>query len=153
MAYRSPERETIVSKISIPEFEELARRELPLARQLGVQILEIEAGRARCRIPVNEDHLRPGGTIAGPVLMALADVTMYAVVLSLIGTVKLAVTTNLNCNFLRRPGPADVVSEGRVLKHGSRLIVGEVTMYSDGDASPIAHVTATYSVPPDGAGD
>jgi acyl-coenzyme A thioesterase PaaI-like protein len=81
-------------------------------------------------------------------MMGLADYTMYAVVLSLIGRVELAVTTNLNCNFLRRPTPGDLIADGRIIKLGKRLAYGEVTICSDGDADPVAHVTATYSIPP-----
>ena len=80
--------------------------------------------------------------------MALADLTMYAVVLSLIGRVELAVTTNLNCNFLRRPRPTDLIAHGKILKLGKRLAVGEVSLYSEGEAEPVAHVTCTYSIPP-----
>jgi acyl-coenzyme A thioesterase PaaI-like protein len=80
--------------------------------------------------------------------MALADLTMYAVVMSLIGRVELAVTTSLNCNFLRRPRPADLIAEGRILKLGKRLAVGEVSLYSEGSPEPVAHVTCTYSIPP-----
>ena len=103
--------------------------------------------------PVTGDHLRPGGTIEGPVLTSFADVTMYVVLLSLIGTAKLAVTINFNCHFLCRPGPTHVVSEGCVRKHGSHLIVAEVTLYPDRDCNLIAHVTANISMPPDGAED
>jgi acyl-coenzyme A thioesterase PaaI-like protein len=81
--------------------------------------------------------------------MALADVTLYGVVLSLIGRVELAVTTNLNVHFLSRPAPADVLAEGRILKLGRRLAVGEVIMHSAGDPRPICHVTGTYALPPD----
>ena len=80
--------------------------------------------------------------------MALADIVMYAVVLSLIGRVELAVTTNLTCNFLRRPRLADLVGHGQILKLGKRLAVGEVLLYSEGDPEPVAHVTCTYSIPP-----
>jgi acyl-coenzyme A thioesterase PaaI-like protein len=81
--------------------------------------------------------------------MALADVTLYGLVLSMIGRVELAVTTNLNVHFLSRPAPRDVIAEGRILKLGRRLAVGEVTMRSDGDPRPICHVTGTYAIPPD----
>ena len=91
--------------------------------------------------------VRPGGTVAGPALMALADVCMYAVVLGLIGRVELAVTTNLSINFLRKPEPRDLVAECRLLKLGKRLAVGEVTLLSDGMPEPVAHVTSTYSIP------
>jgi uncharacterized protein (TIGR00369 family) len=81
--------------------------------------------------------------------MTLADLAMYMAVLAMIGPVALAVTTNLNINFLRKPGQADVIAEARLLKLGKRLAVGEVTMYSEGDPEPVAHATVTYSIPPE----
>jgi uncharacterized protein (TIGR00369 family) len=92
--------------------------------------------------------LRPGGTVSGPTLMALADFAMYVVLLSAIGPVGLAVTTNLNINFLRKGQPGrDVLAAARLLKLGKRLAVGEVNLLSGGSPDPIAHVTATYSIP------
>lgn len=84
-------------------------------------------------------------------MMALADTAMYVAVLGEIGIVPMAVTTNLNINFLRRPkADAEVVADCRLLKIGSKLIVGEVTLYSAGDPAPVAHATTTYAVPPAG---
>ena len=103
---------------------------------------------ARARFRVGKKHLRPGDTVSGPTLMALADVAMYAALLGEIGLVPLAVTTNLNINFLRKPAQRDVIGEAKLLKVGRRLAVGEVTLFSDGDAEPVAHVTCTYSIPP-----
>ena len=82
-------------------------------------------------------------------MMALANATMYAVILSAIGVVKLAVTTSFNINFLHRPKPADLNAERRILKLGKRLAVVEVTMHSDGHDAPVAHATGTYSIPLD----
>jgi uncharacterized protein (TIGR00369 family) len=82
--------------------------------------------------------------------MAVADYAMYAAVLSAIGEVALAVTTNLNINFLRKPGPRDVLAEARLLKLGKRLAVSEVSVRSDGEEDLVAHVTGTYSIPPRG---
>ncbi len=103
---------------------------------------------ARLRLKFSEKNLRPGGTISGPAMMALADYAMYAVVLAHIGPVALAVTTNLSINFLRKPGPADLVAEAKLLKLGNRLAVGEVIMSQLGQDGPVAHVTSTYSIPP-----
>jgi len=136
------------SQISAEEFLELTREHVPFAGQMGVQVDEIGAGQVTVRLPFRDDFLRPGGTISGPVLMALADLAMYAVVLSLIGRVELAVTTNLNINFLRRPLPGDVLARGSILKLGQRLAVGEVSLFSEGVDEPVAHVTTTYSIPP-----
>ena len=139
-------------RITIEEYNAIATEKLPFAALMGFQVEEIGFGSARMRMPVAEQHLRPGGTVAGPALMGLADATMYAVVLSMIGPVELAVTTNLNCNFLRRPEMLDIIAEGRILKLGKRLAVGEVSLFSEGDPEPVAHVTATYSIPPDRTG-
>jgi uncharacterized protein (TIGR00369 family) len=103
---------------------------------------------ARMRLHYRADHLRPGGTISGPTLFALADVSLYVAILAQIGRVSLAVTTNLNINFLRKPGPADLIGEARLLKLGKRLAVGEVTMFSLDAPDIVAHATGTYSIPP-----
>ncbi len=108
----------------------------------------VEESGVTLRQHVNERSLRPGGTVSGPTLMALADLAMYFLVLSRIGPVPLAVTTNLNINFLRRPALADVRARAEMLKLGRRLAVGQITMCSIGDAAPIAHATSTYSIPP-----
>lgn len=103
---------------------------------------------ARARFRVGKKHLRPGGTVSGPTLMALADAAMYAAVLGEIGLVALAVTTNLNINFLKKPAARDVLCEVKLLKLGKRLAIGEAFLHSEGDADLVAHVTSTYSIPP-----
>ena len=138
----------VPSRISLSEIDEIVRDSLPLAALLGLRVETVEHGRAVARMPFKRDLIRPGGTVAGPALMGLADFVMYVVVLSQIGKVELAVTTNLNINFLRKPGEADVIAEGRGLKLGKRLAVVEVTLHSAGDPEPVAHVTGTYSIPP-----
>ena len=91
-----------------------------------------------------------GGTVAGPVMMGLADAAIYGLVLANIGLVALAVTTNLSINFLRKPGPGDLFCKAMPLKLGKRLAVCEATLYTEdmGPTAPVAHVTGTYSIPP-----
>jgi uncharacterized protein (TIGR00369 family) len=102
---------------------------------------------ARVRLVFHPDHLRPGGTISGPSLFALADLALYVAILAQIGRVPLAVTTNLNINFLRKPAPGDVIGEARLMKLGKRLAVGEVALHSVGETAMVAHATGTYSIP------
>ncbi len=93
--------------------------------------------------------LRPGGTISGPTMMTLADFALYVAILGEIGIVGLTVTTNLNINFLRKPsGGVDLRGVCRLMKVGKALIVGEVWIYSIDSDDPVAHVTGTYSIPP-----
>ena len=113
----------------------------------GLAIERVDYGDIRVRRHFHEDHLRPGGTVSGPTMMELADFAMYVAVFSAVGPQPLAVTTNLNINFLRKPARADLIAEARLMKVGKRLAVGEVTIYSDGSSDPVAHVTSTYSIP------
>lgn len=99
---------------------------------------------------ITEAELRPGGTVSGPVMMALADVALYVAILSRIGLVPLTVTTSLNINFLRKP-QADrrLLGRCRLMKLGKTLAVGEVWIHSEGMDDPVAHATGTYAIPRD----
>lgn len=112
------------------------------------EVMEVGPGTVVMRLAPNERHLRPGGTISGPTMFALADVTAYCVVLAHIGPVALAVTTNLNINFLRRPEPGPLTCACRILKLGKRLAVVEASIHGEDPDDLVAHATATYSIPP-----
>jgi len=137
----SPDR----SRVTLEELRAFFAKDFP---QATVTIEEVGPGRARIRQVVGEAELRPGGTVSGPTMMAVADAASYAAVLSAIGLVPLAVTTNLNINFLRKPTPhAAVIGDATLLKVGRRLIVSEIRIYSEGDDKPVAHATTTYAIP------
>lgn len=127
--------------------EEFLHQEFPQMNERRYRVEELRERFVRVRMPFDEMHLRPGGTISGPSLMSLADTAMYLAILAMIGRVPLAVTTNLNINFMRRPKPVDVLADARVLKLGKRLAVGDVALYSDGEQEMVAHATLTYSIP------
>jgi acyl-coenzyme A thioesterase PaaI-like protein len=106
---------------------------------------------ATVRHPVSVAELRPGGTVSGPVLMAVADVALYVAIMGEIGIVPLVVSTSLTVNFLRKPLPtADIVAVCTLMKLGKSLAVGEVSLYSEGVAEPAAHAVGTYAIPPRG---
>jgi uncharacterized protein (TIGR00369 family) len=133
--------------------EELERRlaaEFPEAFNSGsgLAILDVWHGGARVRQGFAAASTRPGGTISGPAIMALADVAAYVAILASIGWVPLAVTTSLNINFLRKPEPGALVAECRLIKLGKRLAVGEVAIRAEGRDEMVAHATSTYSIPP-----
>ena len=137
------------AKMSVAELEQFFRDEFPQAIAGGDITIESADGQTcLLRQRYSERMLRPGGTVSGPTLMTLADFAMYVVLLSAIGPIGLAVTTNLNINFLRKGQPGqDVLAEARLLKLGKRLAVGEVNLLSGTSPDPIAHVTSTYSIP------
>jgi uncharacterized protein (TIGR00369 family) len=138
------------SVLSVKEIEDLLAREFPQAMRpgSGLKIEHVEYAVARVRKAFNPNSIRPGGTISGPTMMGLADFALYVAIFSAIGPQTLAVTTNLNINFLKKPEQADLIADARLMKVGKRLVIGEVAIRSDGDDEPVAHVTATYSVPP-----
>ena len=136
--------------LTVAELEQRLAAEFPEAfhADSGLTILKVAHGHAWVRLVPPANATRPGGTISGPVLMMLADVGMYVAILASIGWVPLAVTTNLNINFLRKPAPGALIAECQLLKLGQRLAVGAVTIRSEGDEEAVAHATSTYSIPP-----
>lgn len=114
--------------------------------QTKVMVEAVGDGGARVRHAIGFDELRPGGSVSGPVLMAVADVGLYVALCGELGLTVDVATTNLNTNFLRMPaGDRDIIGECRLLKVGRTLIVGEVSLFSEGDERPVAHVVGTYA--------
>ncbi len=136
--------------LSATQVAELLQREFPqmFFPGSGTTIEDAWHGGCRVRRAFSPKFLRPGGTISGPTMMGLTDFAMYVAILASIGPVPLAVTTNLNINFLRKPAQRDLIAETRLIKLGKRLAVGEVEIFCDGEDEMVAHATATYSIPP-----
>jgi uncharacterized protein (TIGR00369 family) len=135
--------------MTVAELDAFLRTELPWMFGSDSFVIEQADGRTcRIRQRFRENMLRPGGIVSGAALMTLADIAMYVVVLSAIGRVAMAVTTNLNINFLRSGASGqDLVACARLMKLGKRLAVGEISLLSGTSLDPIAHATATYSIP------
>ena len=135
--------------MTLDELTAFLDREFPQIHLGGRTYFVDEIGplTARMRMEYHERHLRPGGTISGPAMMTLADLTLYAAILAHIGPVALAVTTSLNFNFLRKPEPRALIADCRLLKLGKRLAVGDVSICSEGSSDVVCHATGTYSIP------
>lgn len=133
-------------KPTLAQLRDFLATEFP---QSSVSLESIGETSTWVRQAIDARHLRPGGTVSGPVLMSVADVAMYLALLAEIGIVPLAVTTNLSINFLRKPAAdRDILGECKLLKLGKTLAVGEVSLYSEGSTNPVAHVVCTYAIPP-----
>ena len=105
--------------------------------------------KSRCGLLVGDRHLRPGGTVSGPSMFALADVCAYLLTLANIGPKALAVTTNCSIDFMRKPAAGvDLIAKGRMLKLGKQLSVSDVLLFSDGLEKPVARASLTYAIPP-----
>ncbi len=149
----SGSREKAVPKLTRKELIDRLRAEFPEASHAmgDYEIEEVWHGGCRLRQRYNARSLRPGGTLSGTTMMSLGDFAMYVAVLAAVGWEPLAVTTNLNINFLKKPAARDLVAEARLIKLGRRLAVGEIGIRSDGDDDLVAHVTSTYSIPAQGS--
>ncbi len=136
--------------MDVAAIEAFLDREFPQIHQDGRVYVVEEVGPlvGRMRMRAGPRHIRPGGTLSGPSMMALADLAFYATILAQIGPVGLAVTTSLSFNFLRKPEPRDLIARCRLMKLGKRLAVGEVSLVSDGADEEVCHATGTYSIPP-----
>ena len=125
----------------------LTREFAQVAGEFAVERAD-EAG-VTLRLRVSDKHLRPGGTVSGPTIFALADVALYLAILARIGPVALAVTTSCAVDFMRKPAAGrDLLGEARLLKLGRSLAVGDVMVFSAGLADPVARASLTYAIPP-----
>ena len=133
--------------MSATELEAFLRDHLPRIDTSIFRIETVDSMRVGLRLRPRPQDLRPGETVSGPTLMMLADTAVYLAVLAMLGPEIVAVTSNLNIHFLRRPGPADVIAEARLLRLGRRSAVGEVTMHSEDEpAAPVAVATVGYAI-------
>jgi uncharacterized protein (TIGR00369 family) len=137
------------SRITADEFRRLLHDSMPSGAATPFEVVTLERGLAVLRLTTGPSDLRPGGTVAGPVLFGFADLAMYAAVMSVIGKVPLAVTTDATIHYLRRPRAGVLLARASVLKSGKHLVVGDVSVALEGEPDgPVAHVVLTYSVPP-----
>ncbi len=112
-------------------------------------VIELAPMAIKVRLKVDDQHLRPGGTVSGPTMFGLADVSVYLAVMSMIGPKGLSVTTSCAMDFMRKPAAnTDLICECRLLKLGRVLAVGDALIYSEGDPKPVARANMTYSIPP-----
>ena len=133
----------LMSKVDLENFLE---KEFPQVSS-NFKILNTKPNSLSMLMHISDEHLRPGGTVSGPTMFLLADVSFYLATFGIIGPKSLTVTTNCSINFLRKPNISDLISETRVLKIGKTLSVGDVLIYSKGIKEPVAHASLTYSIP------
>ena len=137
-----------MSALTAEQVQGLIRLGVPMAEDIDLRIDHLDGDKAVARVPFHGKLVRPGGTLSGPTIMALADAAMYAVVLGRLGRVEMAVTANLNINFLSKPAALDLIAEARILRLSKRQAVCEVELYSQGrEVDLVAHVTGTYALP------
>lgn len=135
-------------KLSAVEVTEFLSEVFPQVEN-DFTIESLEAMRSSVRLNVGPRHLRPGGTVSGPSIFALADVAFYITLLGMLGREALTVTTNCAIDFMRKPAAnTDLIAESRVLKLGRSLAVGDVLIFSEGIADPVARASLTYAIPP-----
>jgi uncharacterized protein (TIGR00369 family) len=137
------------SQITEADFRRILLEGLPSGAGMSYRFLELSRGRVVVHFTPTAADTRPGGTVAGPVLFGLADLAMFAAVLSVVGYQPMAVTSDATIHFLRRPRAVPLVAKGRLLKEGRRLAVGEVTIEHEEEPDVVVtHAVMTYAIPP-----
>lgn len=136
-----------MSEVSPADIERMIADNVDLAEGFRFEVLDLADG-ARVKLHYNDRMLRLGGTISGPVLMMLVDTAMYAAVIAHAEHGQYGVTSHLNIEFLRRPPPAALIAEARLLRVGRRQVTGTVVIHSEGESRPVLHATGGYAVFP-----
>ncbi len=155
--------QTSLAKITLAQFEKIKHKDAPFAEYYNFETIDISYAACVVKLPYDVKHTRPGGTICGPAMFALADYSMWLAVMAAIGPIPLAVTTSMNINFLRKPANSHIICKSRLIKIGKTLCVGDCFLYCEGDmdncegdadncegdVDACAHVSGTYSIPPE----
>lgn len=137
-----------VPKLTAQEVQAIIYGGLPAAEESGLEVVSVDEEVAWVKQPYRESQLRPGGTLSGPTMMALADAGMYAIILSTLGEEQMAVTQDLHIRFLRRPQPEALLAANRIIQLGRRSIILETFIYSASNTDKmVAHVTGNYARP------
>jgi uncharacterized protein (TIGR00369 family) len=138
----------MTTEMDKPALEAFIARDFPqIEGQFAVEALTDEG--VTMRMFVGAGNLRPGGTVSGPSMFALADLAVYFAILRRIGPVALAVTTNASIDFMRKPvADRDLLGAARLLKLGRVLAVADVLIRSEGSDAVVARASMTYSIPP-----
>lgn len=134
-------------RIDAVGFQSRVYDEVPLSATFGFEVVRLDADEVRVRMPFRPAFARPGGTVSGPALMALADVVMYGIVTAAYGWTPMALTTNISISFLNRPPPATLLGIGTALRAGRSMAFCEVEIRAEADDSLVAHVTGAYALP------
>ena len=137
-------------KMDADALQAFLERDFPqVAGQFG--FVEVAPPVVTMALTASDMHLRPGGTVSGPSMFGLADVSAYFCILSVLGPVGLAVTTNCSIDFMRKPAPGRLLCRMELLKLGRALAVCEGRLFSEGaEDRPVARAALTYSIPPKG---
>lgn len=135
-------------KMDIPALQGFLERDFP--QVVGqFEFVDLAPPFLTMALNASDQHLRPGGTVSGPTMFALADVAAYFCILSVIGPVGLAVTTNCAIDFMRKPAPGRLLCRMELLKLGRALAVCEGRIFSEAAPDkPVARASLTYSIPP-----
>lgn len=135
-------------KLSASQVQVLIYSGLPAAGESGVEIQSVDGKSAWVRQPYQTNQLRPGGTLSGPTMMALADAAMYATVLGALGPEEMALTQDLHIRFLRPPKPEALLCHCEVVQLGRRSIILEARIYSESETDKaVALITGNYALP------
>src|SRR5215472_16093842 len=102
----------------------LVLSESPFARIHSFQLESFGPGKCTLRVPFQEELERPGGIVAGSVLMTASDVAMWLAIMTLLGKDTMTVTTELKTTFLSSAKREDLTCAAKVLKLGKSLIYG-----------------------------
>ncbi len=121
--------------------------ELGLTADFQFRVLGLAFGWAELELDYAPTMVRPGGTISGPTLFSLVDLTLFAAVLTTVGLEPMAVTSELAIHFLRPPAPRTMRATAEILRAGRRTVHGDVRVYTVGDETPVCHASGSYAVP------
>lgn len=115
----------------------------PWVKQQGLEILEVEEGRVKARLPQDPEQQFFSGAMCGQSLMSAVDTVMSMAIHTYPRPAK--GTTSQNNQFLRAAIGDDLIIESVVLKMGRTLAYGETKVTFEGSGKLVVHATSEYA--------
>lgn len=116
-------------------------------RLVSMQIQKLEKGRSVIDVDVGGQHLQPFGLAHGGVCSAVIDAAVWWAVFTELDEDLGMTTVDLNLNYLAPVANGKITAEGRRIKLGKTLGLGEAAV-TDQAGKMIAHGTSTVMVVP-----
>jgi uncharacterized protein (TIGR00369 family) len=120
----------------------------PYFSLLSMEIKDLQWGTCLLEVKLEEKHLQPFGMVHGGVLASVVDSAAFWAVFPQVEKGMGLTTVEMKLNYLAPAQKGKLVAQGRCIKMGKTLALGE-THVRNGEGALVAHGTATMMVVPD----
>lgn len=117
--------------------------EVPFVKFLGIELVEVEQGRAVMRVFVRQELRRNGGVVHGGVTASLIDTAAAFAIMTTLAPDQASSTVDLTVHYLRPIVSGNVTAHARVVRNGRRVVIASVDVVDEAEIL-LATALTTY---------